>query len=376
MTLFGRRTTSPPNLRLPVFDERGGAFAALRNRRVLIYWPHGFGDFVHLSYVVPMLEPSNQYYLTRFGDDFVHLYDEGSIVTPMFSGERSIGDGSAYGARHFGLDFRRLRNREEALYVPEPLLGRMRDERVDAMLYTDYPEHAGGTAYPYHTKARALAGALVASARLGTFDLSRPLRSSLGFDAPDEPRTAVLSRLRSFVEPGRPLYAIAPGGHTNAAKTLAAREVVELAGLLRKRDARARIITIDERPSLALGATDNLVTTADLFGDLDVPFAHVLTTVIRASHAFIGVPSGPLHAALAIGERPIVGIWLAHFPDWYDEPCASAVALAGPELYRKRLDRRPASQRRPAALEHRIVAFRERAPRAKDVLEALESLGG
>ena len=255
--------------------------------------------------------------------------------------------------------------------MPEPLLERIRAARIDAMLYTDYPEHAGGTPYPYHTKARALARDLVAPARLGTYDLSLPLPSSLRFDAPPASRAAVLSRLRSFVEPGGQLYAIAPGGHTNAAKTWAAREVVELAGLLRKRDARARIIAIDERSSRAFGAIDALVTTADLFGDIDVPFAHVLTTLIRASHAFIGVPSGPLHAALAIGGRPVVGIWLAHFPDWYDEPCSSAVALVGPELYRKRLDHRPASQQRPAALEHRIIAFRDRVPRAADVLDAL-----
>ena len=373
MKWFGRRTRQA-NLRLPVFDERGGAFAALRNRRILIYWPHGLGDFVHFSYVAPLLNPTNRYYLTRFGDDFVHLYDEGEIVTPMYSGQAAIGDGSLFGARHFGLDFRRLRNREEGLFVPEPLFDRIREANIDAVLYTDYPEHAGGTRYPYHTKARSLARDLVSAERLQTFDLSRPLASSLRFDAPAENRRAVETRLRTFVTREQRLYLIAPGGHTNAAKTWNFSYVLELAAALRARDPLARVLLIDERRSSAMDVPDAPTTTADLFGDTQIPFAHILTTIIRAAHAFIGVPSGPLHTALAIGGRPIVGIWLAHYPDWYDEPCASAIALVGPELYRKRLDRRAASLDRPPSLTHNIVPFRDGVPNAADVLAALDAL--
>jgi len=142
---------------LPVYDERGGAFARLRDRRVLIYWPHGFGDFVHLSYIVPLLEPSNAYYLTRFGDDFVHLYDEGEVVTPMYSGARAIGDGSAFGTPHLGIRFKKIRNRPMTFAVPEPLRSRIGEARIDTVLYTDYPEYEGKLAFPYHTKARALA---------------------------------------------------------------------------------------------------------------------------------------------------------------------------------------------------------------------------
>lgn len=373
MKWLGRRTREA-NLRLPVFDERGGAFASLRNHRILIYWPHGLGDFIHFSYVVPLLDPSNRYYLTRFGDDFVHLYDEGEIVAPMYSGQAAIGDGSTFGARHLGLDFRRLRNREEGLVVPQPLLDRIREAGIDAMLYTDYPEHAGGTRYPYHTKARSLARDLVSPERLQTFDLSRPLASSLRFDAPAENRRAIETRLRAFVAPSEHLYLIAPGGHTNAAKTWNFSHVLELAAALRARDPLARILLIDERRSPETNIPHAPTTTADLLGDTQIPFAHILTTIIRAAHAFIGVPSGPLHTALAIGGRPIVGIWLAHYPDWYDEPCASTVALVGPELYRKRLDRRAASLDRPPSLAHHIVPFRNHVPNAADVLAALDAL--
>ena len=42
--------------RMPVYDERRHVFARVHGERVLIYWPHGFGDFVHFGYVLPLLE--------------------------------------------------------------------------------------------------------------------------------------------------------------------------------------------------------------------------------------------------------------------------------------------------------------------------------
>ena len=55
--------------------EDRGRFAALRDKRVLIYWPHGLGDWVHFGAVAPLLEPSNVYAITRFGDDYVALFE-------------------------------------------------------------------------------------------------------------------------------------------------------------------------------------------------------------------------------------------------------------------------------------------------------------
>jgi hypothetical protein len=346
---------------LPVYDERRGAFAALRDRRILIYWPHGFGDFVHFSCIVPLLEPSNAYFITRFGDDYVHLYDGNETVAPLYSGERRIGDGSATGARHLGLDFKRIRNSPERLTVPESLRARIADEHIDAILYTDYPECEGRTPFPFHTKARALAGALVSPERLARFDLRRPLQSALTFAAPPESRRRIEERLRSLVGDA-PLYLVSPGGHTLAAKTWPAAEVERLPELLRARDARAQTIVLNER------------SIADRFGDLDVPFAHVLVVLLRASSGFIGVPSGPLHAALATNRVPTVGIWLARHPDWYDEPSPAAVHLIGPQPIAQRLDRRPGSLTKPPSLAHRIVPFADRIPTASDAIEALLSL--
>jgi hypothetical protein len=347
-------------LRLPVFDERGGAFARLRNERVLIYWPHGFGDFVHLGYVLPLLERSNTYFITRFGDDFVHLYDGAQGVTPLLSGTRAIGDGAAQGARHLGIEWKRIRNREMDVRFPEPLAQRVRAANVTALLYTDYPEYEGRRAYPFQTKARALLEKLAPHVR--AVDVDRPLRSALAFDAPPESAARAESRLRTWVARGERLYLLAPGGHTNATKVWPAEHVAAFERDLRAHDPRGRTLVIDER------------ALTERFGDLDVPFAHLLVTLLRASHAFVGVGAGPLHAALARRAGPVVGIWLAHHPDWYDEPYAGALHLTGPLVAQRRYEERTASRTTPLHLRARTIAYPRRVPDASDVFDALRLL--
>ena len=363
-------------IELPVYSDDGRRFGALANRRVLIYWPHGLGDFVHLSFVVPLLEPSNEYYLTRFGDDFVQLYDEGERVRPLLSGARKPGDGSALGARpHFGIDLDHPPDGVTALDVPEPLRSRILERAIDAVLICRYPEMTGRTPYPWHTKARFLASRIVAPERFAAVDLSQPLRSSLAFRAPAVSAARIEARLREWVEPEAHCYVLSAGGHTQVEKIWNEADILAFAREVRARDPRARVVAVDERTSDAIGRERGLApTTTDLFGDLDLPFAHVLVTLIRAAHAYVGVASGPLHTAIAMGGRPTVGIWLAHWPEYYDEPTPDAIHLVGPAVYRKGLDRRlgARTKARAGVLSYRIEAFRTRAPSSTDALDALE----
>lgn len=365
-------------IELPVYSDDGRRFGSVANRRVLIYWPHGFGDFVHFSFVVPLLEPTNEYYLTRFGDDFVHLYDEGERVLPMFSGTRALGNGSALGARtHLGLDLDHPPDGLTALDVPEPLRSRIVEHAIDAVLVCRYPEMTGRTPYPWHTKARYLASRIVAPAGFAAADLSQPLQSSLAFRAPAETAVRIEARLREWVEPGAHCYVLSAGGHTQVDKIWPEREIVAFAREVHARDPRARVVTVDERTSDAIGRERGLApTTTDLFGDLDLPFAHVVVTLVRAAYAYVGVASGPLHCAIAMGGRPTVGIWLAHWPEYYDEPSSETIHLVGPAVYRKGLDRRLGARTKASAgvLPYRIEAFVTRAPSSTDALDALQQL--
>ncbi len=357
---------------LPVYDERGGAFAQLRDRRVLIYWPHGLGDFVHLSTIVPLLEPSNSYFITRFGDDYVHLYDRGEIVTPIYSGLARPELGRTLGRAHFGIDYRKIRNRSMSFTIPEPLRSRVKALDIDTLLYTDYPECEGNTAFPFQTKARALARDLVAPERLATLPLDRPLRSSLELAAPAQNAARVRERLRRYVEPAQRLVLVASGCHTFPTKTWPDNDVEAFARLIRQRDPNARVVAVDERTSACIGSDRSFSTTEDMFADLGIPFAHVLLTLLREADAFVGVASGPLHTALAMGGRPIVGIWLAHHPDWYDELGDESIHILGPIPCKKMMDRRKATTTRPPELRARVIRLPDRSPNARDVHDALD----
>jgi hypothetical protein len=349
-------------MRLDVYDERAHRFARLRDRRVLVYWPHGFGDFVHFGYVASLLEPSNAYFITRFGDDFVHLYDGCDAVTPIFSGVQMIGDGSAQGARHLGIDWKRIRNRDSEVILPEPLHARVVEAKIDTILYTDYPEYEGRLPFPFHTKARALIRNLVDTQRLRTMDLCRSLHSALAFSAPSDVRSRIEERLRAFCAPGEHLYLLAPGGHTNLKKSWSEQEVRDFDTLLREYDARARLLILSEGE------------LARLFGDLEAAFAHLLVTLVRSCRAFVGVAAGPLHAALAMRTAPVVGIWLAHHPDWYDEPYDGALHLLGPFVCKRHFDRRKATTTKPREMRAKAIGFPDRAPGARDALMALDAL--
>ncbi|MGC2129212.1 MAG: glycosyltransferase family 9 protein [Candidatus Aquilonibacter sp.] len=363
-------------IELPVYSDDGRRFGSVTNRRVLIYWPHGLGDFVHLSFVVPLLEPTNEYCLTRFGDDFVHLYEVGERVLPLFSGTREPGKGSALGARpHFGLDLDHPPDGITRLDVPEPLRSRIEEHGIEALLVCRYPEMTGRTPYPWQTKARYLASRIAAPQRLACTDLSQPLRSSLAFRAPLQAEQRIEARLREAIPTGARLYVLSAGGHTQVDKVWPEHEIAAFAREVRRRDSHARLVTVDERTSAVIGRESGIApTTTDLFGDLELPFAHVLVTLVRAAHAYVGVASGPLHAAIAMGGRPTVGLWLAHWPEYYDEPSSEAIHLVGPEVYRRGLDRRigARTKARAGVLPYRIEAFRDRPPTSADALDALE----
>src|SRR5262245_39643798 len=99
-------------------DEDG--FRNLNNQNVLIYWPHGFGDWVFLSYILPLFEPSNRYFITRFGDDNTSIFDGSPFVTPLYLGEGSThsGDGRSVGNQHFGLRLPENAGRDCLLQLP------------------------------------------------------------------------------------------------------------------------------------------------------------------------------------------------------------------------------------------------------------------
>ncbi len=334
---------------LPAMREDRGRFAALRDARVLVYWPHGFGDWVHFGAVLPLLEPSNAYAMTRFGDDYVSVMEGCDRVRPLFSGVRAPGDGSSAGIAHFGLRLRACDGRRLRLNVPSPLRDAVAAFAPDALLWTDYPETEGRTAYPFHTKARNLARRLVTRARVASFDLSKPLRSAIDFAAPAPVQRALDERLAVFAPPGSRLCVLSRSGVTAARKNWGETDARDFVAGLRGEPESWRCISMEDED---LG--ESVAGFRALFGDLDEPFARLYKALAARADLFAGIPAGPLHLTMARGGVPVVGLWLAHHPDWYDEPNPAAIHLVGRYVRDRGFDRRPATTSKPPSLAHRL----------------------
>lgn len=351
---------------IPTMREDRGRFAALRDRRALVYWPHGFGDWVHLGYVLPLLDPSNRYAVTRYGDDYVSVLDGNSIAAALHGGVRSPDDGSREGAAHLGLALRRCNGRPATLHLAEPLASNVAAFAPDALLWTDYPETEGRTAYPFHTKARNLVRLLVGRDRLRALDLSGPLQSAIDFSAPPDAQRRVDERLAQVAPPGTKVCIVSRSGVTAARKTWGdGTEVRAFAQLLRNASSAWCIISMDEED---LG--ERSAGFRALFADLDLPFGALLKAVCARVDLLVGVPAGPLHFALARGGIAVVGLWLSHHPDWYDEPNPRAIHLVGNYVRERRFDRRIASTSKPPASQHRLEYLETNGIPAQRVLSA------
>ncbi len=362
--------TPSTGLVVPAIREDRRRFARLRDARVLIYWPHGLGDWVHFGTIAPLLEPSNAYAITRFGDDYVSLMEGSTAVEPLFSGECVPGDGASKGARHLGLELRRCNGRRVNLELPAPLDDAVKSFAPDSLLWTDYPETEGRTKYPFHTKARNLARLLVRADRLATFDFSAPLRSAIEFNAPAATQRRFDERLARFAPPGTRLGVISRSGLTAARKNWGdGSQARAFVAAMRRESPDWRFLSMDDED---LG--EGVAGFRALFADLDEPFARLYKALARRIDLFAGIPAGPLHFTLARGGIPTIGLWTAHHPDWYDEPNPDAIHLVGRYVRDRGFERRPATTTKPPSLRHRLIYLETHAIGADPAVEVAREL--
>lgn len=351
--------------------EDRNRFARVQGARVLVYWPHGLGDWVHLGAILPLLDAGNAYALVRFGDDYASVMERNEYATLLWSGVRAPQTGPPSGPEHLGLQLRGLNGGPARLALPPALDGAVRTFAPDTLLWTDYPETEGRTAYPFHTKARNLVRLLVRPERLAAFDLAQPLKNSVDFSVPAATQQRVDDRLAEFAPPGTRLCVISRAGVTAARKNWGdGSEARAFAALLRRDDPHWRVLSMDGE-TLGDGTADYRA----LFGSLDEPFARVFKAVATRTALFAGVPAGPLHLVMARGGVPVVGLWLAHHPDWYDEPNPDAVHLVGKHVRDRGFDRRIATTSKPPSLAHRLHYLDTAHVAAATVFETARLLG-
>lgn len=391
-----------PGLTLPLraYTHDRGGFEAVRDRNVLIYWPHGFGDWVHLSYILPLLEPSNRYWITRFGSDNVSVFDGARGVTPVYLGGHATheGDRHASGLRHFGIRYEDVCGDELSFCMPDPLTALCKRERIDTLLWTWYPETHGAVSYPFHSKPRHLLRHLVSAARCATLPLDAALPSVLSFDTPPWLDAWVRFQLRDLLDcTSARLCLVGRNGYTSTGKNWGhlfredlppssrreGEECRDFMRLLLRHDSRWRFLAIEDR----LFSGDDTVRAhdwrcqsyAELFGTPDsasIPYGLIMKSLLKQADLVVGVPAGPLHLAMAHPDPPpTVGIWIEHHPSWYDEPKQDSIHLIGRNVVDRGLASRPGSLVEAGALRYRAIWTESRIITGEQALGAVRLLG-
>jgi hypothetical protein len=380
-----------------MYSHEHGRFSELRGSNVLIYWPHGFGDWVQLAYIAPLLEPSNRYWITHHGDDTTTLMEGHALLTPVYTGVRSTRrrDGGVFGNRGLGIEYKDARGEEVELHLPVRLSDACRKENITAALWSSFPEPAGRMAFPFHSKARNLLRYLVSEDRLREVDLGRALASSVNWEAPGFVAAWVESRLRNVAGlDGSRLCIIGRNGYTSVGKNWGhewreempegkrreGEECREFMRLLRQKDPRWAFLVMEDRlyegDDTVRDPSMRAVSYAELFGTPgeSLPFGLVMKAVLRHAELMVGVPAGPYHLSMASGQHPTVGIWTEHLPSWFDEPNSSSVHLISRNVRDRELHTRPGSFSSHDRLGFQLVWLETRVVTGEQVLGAVESL--
>lgn len=375
-----------------------GSFAKTRNAKVLIYFRHGLGDWVTLSYILPLLDRSNRYWITRFGDDYTSVMQSSDYVTPIYLGSNTIqcGDGKAYHNQHFGMDLDLADGSTRIMNLPLSLHDACVRNEIDTVLHLSYPEIHGWNNFPYHSKARFMIPYLVDVAPKDQERLGRPLPSAINFAVDPWISEWVQSRLRNVGGFGdRKLCLISRTGYTAHGKNWGHKwredmppgqqregeECRDFMRLMLRKDSRWMFLIMED---ILFHGDDTLrseelhaYSFAELFGSVGqaaFPFGIVVKALLNVADLSIGVPTGPFHLSIAKPELPTIGIWLEHLPSWYDEPKPNSLNLIGRAVREAGMDRRPGSFTDKDELHFPTRQLDTRIVTGIQVMEAVETL--
>lgn len=355
------------------------SFRRLSNTNILIYHPHGFGDWVFLSYILPLLEPSNRYFVARYGDHYASLFADSLSATSLYVGHNDTlcGDGGQFFNAHFGLRDGVSSSGDGRLRLPVALQEACERFGIGAVVDLPFVETFGKAPPPFHTKGRYFLKQATRRERREATDLLRPLPSAISFAVPEFILEWMERRLKSYAGwLGRKLCVITRSGYTAIGKNWGhlwreemplgkrreGEECRDFIRLMLRHDPEWVFVTMEER---LLHGDDTVrsralrcFSYAELFGSdpgMLLPLGIMLKALLNRADLAVGVPAGPQHLAMAKPGLPVVGIWTQHLPTWYDEPKAESIHLISRNLKEMQIFRRPGSD-----LNHPVFGFRHR----------------
>jgi hypothetical protein len=382
-----------------VSHDRGG-FRGLTGENVLVYFPHGFGDWVHFSHVLPYLEPSNRYWMTRFGDDNSSVMAGSRVDEPILLGVKSAHneDGGLLSNQHFGMDYHEIDGSQRRLSLPLSVYNACAENDITTALFTCFPETWGALEAPFHTKARGLLQHLVTESAVANIPLGSPLKSCISFDIPSLVTKSVEAKLQNYTGFGeRKLCIVGRTGYTSTGKNWGhlwreeedgrslpeGEECREFMRLMLRKDPQWTFLVMEDRlwDGNDTMRSDELhcYSYAELFGTPDdpaIPFGYVMRALANLASLAIGVPAGSQHLCMVKQDLPCVGLWIEHYPSWYDEPKEASIHILSKHLRETRCDTRPGSFTESGDLKYRAMPIDTRRIYGEQALAAVEQLLG
>ena len=382
--------------RVCVFRHDDERFKSLRNTNVLIYWPHGVGDFVFLGYILPFLEPTNRYWVTRFSDDMLSVMEGCESIIPVYTGLITVRNGRFNGRQHFGLKYDELHGGEENLKLPLSFHKMLLENRIDTFFWTNFLETYGHSDYPFHSKARNLIRNMIPDTVSCPTRLGSPLPNCISLKVDPWLQRWVESRLATFAGFGRrKLCLVGRNGRTNLdknwghkwredmpdGKQIEGEECRDFMRLMLRKDPNWMFLSMEDRRfegEHTLKSKDlHSFTYAELFGcgaGPRLPFGLVMKALINIADLAVGVPAGMLFLCLLRHDLPTIGVWIAHHPSWYHEPGQSAIHVISRNISDRNLDQRPGSFEDREGLHFNLLKVDSRIVSGEQVLNAVEKL--
>lgn len=347
----------------------------VRNSRVLLYWPHGFGDWLYLSMIIEHLDPSNQYFVTRFGDHAVSLFEGCTKATPIYGGSDELNgtDGHDLGIHHFGFE-------RGFLSMPGSIHYVCTEAKIDVFAYFSFFEPYGNFPAPAHTKARSMLHEITGKCP------SSPLTTCIDLSAPPSVLAWVEARLRTYCgfEPGKKLCVIARHGTTSVDKNWGhlwgdgrpeGQDARDFIMLSHQDDPSWIFITMEERDFEGEHTISGpLCHSYFRIFNGGPPLGLVLKALYHFTTLCVGVPTGPYHLAHLMPNVAVVGVWLRHWPLWYDEPRAGVIHIVGKHVYNQSLDQRIGSLREYNGVRPTIIDVESLNIPGEAVLEASKQI--
>ena len=126
--------------RLRAFSQECSDFTSVSDSNVLIYFRHGFGDWVTFSYILPLLNQSNRYWITRYGDDYTSVMEHSRFITPIYLGSNTImcDDGGLHFNKNMGIDLNGLDGSSKTVNLPLSLHDACVANGIDVLLHVSF----------------------------------------------------------------------------------------------------------------------------------------------------------------------------------------------------------------------------------------------